>query len=377
MSPLLLNRDRYFLGFLTVAAIWQQCFATVQPAMAIPLPIIYNSRFPVVDFIPVYYRSRLLRHQRHLQPLNNATATANSNCTGDPFLWLIQKEKQPDGGNNSISTNSTTMMETVGFAMGTMHVPRELALSSDAAFMSLLHALKDACTVYAELDFNNPAVIDELTQCTTNMNAAAVNNKNFPTVMDIPDPDMQQRYFDILLTIAQEYASSLGPADLVAQSLADSIPLGDILNIIEAYNTPESKDSTLAGIFNGEATPIEDVSFLDTELLDEGRSTASLETVQTQCNLLAQLQTATSTSRDDFLVHYETQYAATLEAALEYPSVLSHLFQAYRCGNVDRVLELIEADESLDLAGEDFMKAFIDGRYMMTHSFSNGILPKI
>ena len=327
---------------LLTAALWQESAAATANNNIKIAPSPLSARLPL----------RLLARQRRrqLQANNNnnnnnnestptITSATGTSCSGDPFLWLIQKD------NNSTK-------ETVGFAMGTMHVPRELALSGDDAFQSLLHALEDACTVYAELDLTDPKIMEEATECVLEVQTS--NAGTLATIADIPDPDLRARYEAVLLTIVEEYAAELGPANQVATQLAQTFSLDDIVSMVQAYNTPEYKNSFFEQSFN----PNADASFLDTDLLDEARSTASLETVAAQCNLIEQL----TTNKDDFLENYETQFAPALAVALEVPSQLSGLFSAYQCGSVDRVREVLAAGEAITETPEAFMTALLDGK---------------
>ena len=327
---------------VATAALWQESFAATGIKIA-PPPL--SARLSPTGPFARHSRRHL---QADINGESNSTTIASAtgtSCSGDPFLWLIQKES----GNNN---NNSTTKETVGFAMGTMHVPRELALSGEAAFTSLLHALDDACTVYAELDLNDPDVMDEVTECALEIQTANAGTQ--ATIMDIPDPDMRAQYEAVLLAIAEEYAGAIGPADLLATQLAQTFSLDDIVSMVQAYNTPEYKDSFFAQYFD----PTAEVSFLDTELLDEARSTESLETVATQCKLLQQM----ATTKDDLVENYETLYAPALAETLEVPSHLSRLFSAYQCGSVDRVLEFLTEGEAIVETPEAFLTAILDGK---------------
>ena len=289
----------------------------------------------------LYINARRQRQPgRHLQSNTNTTSLS---CSEDPFLWMIQK----DTSNNSNST-ADAGVETVGFAVGTFHVPREIVLS-DAAWTSLSSATEDSCAVYGEVDLTNPQILEEVTACTL-----ALQSGDSATVNDIPDPELQDQYKSILLEIARDYGPLGSNPQLVAEQLSQSVSLDVVIQMIQAYNTPQYNDMFFPAAFAGQ-----DLDFLYKDLLELGRPSGGIEEVETECKLVEMM----APDKTEFTQNFDSLWGPQLEATLT--SSLTGFVQAYKCGRVEGVLEELLAEEEENTTPVELMTALLDGTSCM------------
>jgi len=267
-------------------------------------------------------------HQRRLLPASQNsrrfldTNTTATTCSKDPFLWLIQKEG---------SSNNDTEAEVVGYAVGSMHLPREFLLD-DTAWNSLSAAAADSCAIYGEIDVTDVKVVKKLaSNC-----AMPVESTEIATLSDIPDTTLRDEYAAIMLNISIAYGP---PDDLEAdQRLADAfmenvaVKVG--MEMIYAYNTPGYKEVYFEALFAPVA--VDNIApSLDRDLLSLGRPSGSLETVNESCQFLNELSLQT----EDFLADYEELYAERLRHRL----TLSYTpwIESYACGDTQHILDMI------------------------------------
>lgn len=249
---------------------------------------------------------------RDLQSDNSSGSESSAACSEIPFIWKILRV-----GNN---TDGAAEPEIAAFAIGTIDMDKDVALSENA-WQSMIYAAKDSCVLYGERDPFNEYFVPEV-DCISSI-------PNEATVQDVPDAELKEKFLAVLGEIKEEYFSETDSWESY-----DDMSLYNAMEMIKAYNTPESKDSF----------------FRDPDLLNSETMSKSLERKLSfgryvfpsfwcfdgEHDRLAPL----SPSRDDFLADFDTHWRGQVETALR--SNYSGLIEAYKCGNQERVLEWLD-----------------------------------
>ena len=244
-------------------------------------------------------------------------------CSQDPFLWLIKKDDVVEG-----------------FGVGTIHVKRE-TVATEQAWQSLKNAAADACTIYGESDFSDPAVVA--------MAMSKCANPNPVHLSDIPDEELRDRYTAVVMQVASEYHLQMD-AEALAKQLLQMLTVDVLQQFAIALNTPELKDDFFKPMFvAGQYT------FLDVDLLSLGRPSESLETADETCAAAK----AMSPDKQYFLDNFHDKYQQILWDNLNATS--SNLLQAYRCGSVPDILDYVF--DGADSVDDDATAALLNGTY--------------
>eukprot|EP00985_Skeletonema_marinoi_P013310 scaffold6578_cov141-Skeletonema_marinoi.AAC.8 len=261
-------------------------------------------------------------HRRKVQAVDEIQTDA-SPCPGNPFLWKIIED---ESGKH------------VGFGVGTLHFPSDLALTDDA-YGSIIHAVEDSCGIYGELDLMDGIVAQELAGCVGDLNVEAAK------IADIQDEDLRLSYenvsreFAVLAAGAGADAESI---DIIHQQLLQ-LSLYSILSFITFSNTPEYEEYFLQKLFG--MPP----SSLDQTLLSLGRPNGGVEEVSTQCEILAAL-----------ILPPEELNEAELRLALN--QTFSGILNMYKCGDIDTFTIAQEMNFEQSMAGSEFMISLLDTR---------------
>jgi hypothetical protein len=266
---------------------------------------------------------------------NNGTTTTEEDCLDAPFLWLIRN----DNDNGKVE----------GLGVGTMHLERRFVVT-DLEWQSLVNAAADGCTVYGEFDLTDPLLLQELaTSC-----VIAPIEPTF--VADLPDLELRAILEDAILQIVNEYTMFGG--EQVADSILTGNPIDVIFQLITYWNSnDEFRDDFFEDIFNGVVA----VDFLDTNLLDLGFESASLESIEESCTYVNAL---TSPSRDEFLANWDELYADKARAKLD--DSFDGLIDAYQCGRIEGINEMFveNLEDSVWGDSDQVLTALIDGTYL-------------
>ena len=229
----------------------------------------------------------------------------------------------------------------VGFAVGSMHLPRDLIVSNDG-WNSLTAAASDACAIYGEVDVTDPEIIQDITACSVGA------QKNWATLNDIPDEALRSEYATIMNNIANEYMNG---ASTIAESFME-LPILVATEMISVYNTPSYKDTYFAYVFSAQpGTPPPES--LDVDLLELGRPSGGLETVQESCDLFDLLWTR----REDFRDQYDEIHAQSLRRALNVS--YTPYIENYACGNSQTISNMFGDD--LDSVPPEIADGLLDG----------------
>lgn len=261
----------------------------------------------------------------------NSGATAGEECLDAPYLWLIRS----DNDNNEVK----------GLGVGTMHLPRQFVLT-ESEWQSLVNAVEDACTVYAEVDLTDPTLLEAVvTSC--------ANTREPVFVADLPDPALRATLEEIVMDIVTEY--TLFP-QRVAESLLLFNPVDLIFQLVAYWNSDAAvRDDFFESLLNGEAT----LDFLDTNLLDLGQPSASLETVEESCALLDSLAMPT---KQNFLDNFDELYAEKAWARLNVS--LDFQIEQYNCGREEGLEEMFIGSLETETWGDlnETLIAILDGK---------------
>lgn len=255
---------------------------------------------------------------------------------------------------NIYNVNTT---DHVGFAIGTIHLPPKAVLT-DKAWSSILNALDDSCSVYGEINVNDPQIVAEITQkCTLNGASA--------TVTDIPDEELKDKYLLKIDEISKDVGAGGDELDFI--QLLGSVPIGTLLALLSFYNTPEYKDLYFNAVRTG--TPVD---FLDVDILELGRPAGGLEEVETQCKLLRESHLTPGALVTDFDAVWKPYLELSLEASL------SPLIQSYKCGDLKKMEAIIHADLETGHVSDVLVDALLDDRNIqmvaeMTQILNDGI----
>ena len=276
-------------------------------------------------------------HGRNLQ-------STEASCTDDPFLWTIRKTT--DTASTTTTTRAQQDDSIVGFAVGTIHLPRD-TVSRSAAWTSLQNVADDACAVLGEVDVTSRDNIRAISDCTTRL------NPHLATLSDIPDAALKSEIRRVLLNITNEFGPDGGSTTL-ADLLMEEMNIMAGLDVLYYHNTPELRNDYFTFLFENR-DPLGIPESLDTDLLELGRPSGSLETLEEGCDMIQALLP----ERSEFLRDFNTTYAGQLREGLAQS--YTPWVDAYKCGSEERMSDLL--NKSASVAPVEILDAFLTGTF--------------
>jgi hypothetical protein len=143
--------------------------------------------------------------------------------------------------------------------------------------------------------------------------------------------------------------------------LVTSVSILQILDLVATFNTQTSLSDT--------STTTTTTTVLDEELLLLGHSSGSIETVETQCKVVELLYSLNPT---DFWDHYEEYWKSELEKGLD--ASLDDTIDAYRCGDADRVEEILNESYTASTYRKDSFEFVFTERNIQMANFIADVL---
>lgn len=281
-------------------------------------------------------------------------------CTTDPFLWTIHQTSNTDTAMSSTTTTKAPLTDdsVVGFAVGSIHLSRYNALpatNGGVAWNSLVAALQDSCAVFGEVDLTSRENRREIALCTTR------ENPNVATLQDIPDPMMKGQIRAVLENVTLAYGSSTS-ADALLQNL--NVLAG--LELLYYFSSPPEVKDDYFNFFLDNTDALALPPSMETDLLELGRPSGSLETIEEGCDMIQALLP----DQTDFVARYETDYGPKFTAWLSHNQETQSYqpwIDAYQCGNEERMNRLLSIQNVTELAVPmDIMDPFILGKTQKT-----------
>ena len=272
-------------------------------------------------------------------------------CTGNPFLWSIHRTTSNEEDDDS--------RPPVAFGIGTAHYPKEFVLTDDA-WELIQYAVEDSCTVYGEINFFDPVMVNQLEACSFQISSQGT--VFLANLIESGRPESAIALHNQIRVGIEEIVNNYIPLEsgqrpAVQDVIETSIPLFTLIQWIQVFNTPGPyRDYYFQlSLFGG--TPL---SFFDIDLLQIGRPPDSIETAATQCNALDLL----TVNPVEFWNDFDSHYIPAIEYSLN--STLEPFFDFYKCGKVDKIFDwLAEASDLSSNPLEDEQNAFIfDGTFL-------------
>jgi len=299
---------------------------------------------------PAIFHNSLKSIHKDIHPINHTQRSLQSDdsCQQYPFLWTIRRKTGE--GLGSANPNNRIL----GYAIGTMHLDPAIVMTKEA-WTSIRNVVDDACAVYGELDLTRLSVATQAAQCLQNIEIG----DDMVTIDQLPDEELRDAYQAKLLEFVEASIEGSGMQKaLVVKYLMAEVSILQILDTLSAFNTQNlPQDTTSLG------------SFMDQEILELGRPSGAMETVETQCKVFEKLWKLNVT---DFWNHYEDYWKFELEKGLEDSQ--DGLIDAYRCGDAEKVQEILSENYMTSVHRKESYEFMFDKRNIQMANFIANIL---
>ena len=266
--------------------------------------------------------------------------SGSQSCPGDPMMWTVHRARGGAGGGDG---------DVVGFAVGTMHRPRDIVLTVDA-WKVISRAVSSSCVVYGEVDLLDGAVAEAVTAC---LNQYVNDPERYILISDVPDGSLR---FE-LMKKTEEIAAAAFPDDvskaLEFYGVLEAVHIGSLMGMITQFNAPETREMLL-NLLRG----VPQTATMDQDIFGLAQQTGGLENVQAQCDVIEVL----FPTKDEFLAGFDERYAADMREDLK--ASVSEEIKNYRCGDASVFAESYDVTLEDSLSKED-VDVILDGELLL------------